>query len=91
MSFPDPPREFRRLGNSTGRLDDAKLRQGLESIGFACGEEERAEIVRKSSTYGNVEVEKLLDLCRVSDCFELCVHYRYRTHQDTVSCRYRLL
>ena len=28
-------REFRRLdGNGTGRIDDGKLRQGLETIGF---------------------------------------------------------
>ena len=71
--FPLPPREFRRLGDSAGRLDDAKVRQGLEAIGFTFSDAERAEIERESrlsSTHGCVEVEKLLDLCRVSVSFE---------------------
>ena len=63
-------REFRRLGNGAGTLDDAKVRQGLEAIGFACSEAERSEIERESSPYGSVEVEKLLDLCRV------CAHLK---------------
>ena len=46
------------------------MRQGLEAIGFACSDAERAEIERESSSYGSVEVEKLLDLCRVGDDFE---------------------
>ena len=84
--FPLPPREFRRLGDSAGRLDDAKVRQGLEAIGFTFSDAERAEIERESrlsSTHGCVEVEKLLDLCRVSDYFEKCV-----TKKDPVALSY---
>ena len=71
LRFPKPHREFRRLGSGTGRLDDSKVRQGLEAIGFTCTDIERAEIEKESSAYGYVEVKKLLDLCRVSDYFEL--------------------
>ena len=42
----------------------------MEAIGFACSDDERAEIERESSSYGSIEVEKLLDLCRVGDDFE---------------------